>query len=879
MRRLSFAFPLLLLACSSSPEDASPADDAQTTESGSDTTAPDETGSDTATDSGSDSTSETPVETTCIDATGSGTAATNVYVDGSDQTTVTASGTTCARSYTFDATADLLDGLPKTRTVTEAAGKPIVRTKNVMFDALYALALDEVRENSVSTISDGAFNGGMPIPCDCFQTGRKWTYVWTRDTSYSVFLGLAAIDPTRARKSLEFKLSELRAGGGREIVQDTGSGGSHPISTDRVVWAMGAQKTMEWLSGDELTAFRTLAWDAIKNTVERDRALVYDASDGLYRGEQSFLDWREQTYPAWTASDVVHIGMSKALSTNVAHATMLRIASEIASASGDSAASTKYAMWASDLRAKIAAKMWLPEQEQLSSHLTTFLDPAPTVRFDALGTSLAVLEGVASPTQAKSAIARYPHLSRGVPVIWPQQKETAIYHNRSIWPFVTAFFAKAGKQAQNDAVVENAVRSLMRGAAINLSNMENFEMVSGKPHVDDGAYSGPVVDSQRQLWSVAGYLSMVNDVLFGMETSASGIRFQPFVPKKIRDSIFANADSIALDGISYKGQSISVTLILPPKGTGTTGGSLTASSVKVNGASVAKDAWLTLTAKNVVEITLADSGAPAADIALVTSTTDYKELFGPRAPNVTSIDGSGANLKISWDPNGESTGEVAFDVYRDGVRVAKDLTTTSFTDTGATASSPSYCYAVDAHFTGSKNHGQHSPPSCWWGTGYVRTKSIDASAFTAKGGASSTSHGKLHYDNWGDPGDTLTASYASTRTGEHLLQVSYGNGAGPISTGITCVTKLVRVLDGGTEIARGYLVMPQLGDWDTWKDSSLVRANLVAGKTYTIEISDDGIDSNMSRFQHFASYVGTGGSSGAFSKVNIAELKVLARVP
>jgi hypothetical protein len=108
--------------------------------------------------------------------------------------------------------------------------------------------------------------------------------------------------------------------------------------------------------------------------------------------------------------------------------------------------------------------------------------------------------------------------------------------------------------------------------------------------------------------------------------------------------------------------------------------------------------------------------------------------------------------------------------------------------------------------------------------------------------------------------------------------VNYGNGAGPVSTGITCVTKLVRVLDGATEIARGYVVMPQAGDWDTWKDSSFVRANLVSGKTYTLEISDDAIDANMSRFQHFATYGGTGGASGPFSKVNIAELKVLARV-
>jgi hypothetical protein len=240
------------------------------------------------------------------------------------------------------------------------------------------------------------------------------------------------------------------------------------------------------------------------------------------------------------------------------------------------------------------------------------------------------------------------------------------------------------------------------------------------------------------------------------------------------------------------------------------------------------------------------------------------------------------NLKITWDPNGETTSEVAFDVYRDGVRIAKDLSTTSYVDTTATPSSPSYCYAIDAHFLpksgAAANYGQHSPPSCWWGAGFGRTKSIDASAFTAKGGVSSTSHGKLHYDGWGDPGDTLTASYSATRTGEHLLQVSYGNGAGPINTGITCVSKLVRVLDGTTEVARGYLTMPQLGDWDTWRDSSFVRANLASGKSYTIEISDDTYDANMSRFQHFATYVGTGGSSGAFSRVNIAEIKVLARV-
>ncbi len=66
------------------------------------------------------------------------------------------------------------------------------------------------------------------------------------------------------------------------------------------------------------------------NTAEHDRRVVFDPNDGLYRGEQSFLDWREQSYPAWVATDTVHIGMSKALSTNVAHHALLDITASLA---------------------------------------------------------------------------------------------------------------------------------------------------------------------------------------------------------------------------------------------------------------------------------------------------------------------------------------------------------------------------------------------------------------------------------------------------------------------------------------------------------------------------------------------------------------------
>ena len=155
-----------------------------------------------------------------------GDAATTTWADGDDRARVRiVRDAACRRTYELATTAPLRDKLPANpRTIVEDG--PFVRTNNVMFDALYALALAEAKEASVSSIRDGSFNGGKPTPCNCFETGRLWTYVWTRDTSYATDLGLATIDPIRARNSLEFKLSPKRGGGQLSIIQDTGSGGS-----------------------------------------------------------------------------------------------------------------------------------------------------------------------------------------------------------------------------------------------------------------------------------------------------------------------------------------------------------------------------------------------------------------------------------------------------------------------------------------------------------------------------------------------------------------------------------------------------------------------------------------------------------------------------
>ncbi|MFP5391091.1 MAG: esterase, partial [Gammaproteobacteria bacterium] len=205
------------------------------------------------------------------------------------------------RTYVHSTTLQLRDPGAQHARYQERADLPRVRSGSLAFDALFALALDEMRADSVREIRDGNYNGGAAIACDCFETGEKWHYVWTRDLSYAADLGLALLDPVRVMHSLDFKLSGYRKGvtkaavvpgsaDGLQIIQDTGSGGSWPVSTDRVSWAFGAEHALRTLPAAERTAFAPRALKALSNTIEIDRVAAFDPASGLYTGEQSFLD-------------------------------------------------------------------------------------------------------------------------------------------------------------------------------------------------------------------------------------------------------------------------------------------------------------------------------------------------------------------------------------------------------------------------------------------------------------------------------------------------------------------------------------------------------------------------------------------------------------
>jgi len=88
--------------------------------------------------------------------------------------------------------------------------------------------------------------------------------------------------------------------------------------------------------------------------------------------------------------------------------------------------------------------------------------------------------------------------------------------------------------------------SIYRQSALFLTNKENFV-------AENGDFKGTAINSNRQLWSVAGNLAMVYKLFFGIDFQPDGIAFAPFVPESFRGDK-------TLTGFTYRKMQLSITV-------------------------------------------------------------------------------------------------------------------------------------------------------------------------------------------------------------------------------------------------------------------------------------------------------------------------------
>lgn len=377
---------------------------------------------------------------------------------------------------------------------------PGFRSSSPLLTAMYALALHELQANIT--------------PEGLLAAGASWGKVWTRDAAYAAALGVNLASPQACRRSLE---ACVRNG---IIAQDTGTGGSWPISTDRVSWALGAWAY--YLStGDQEWLHYSL--NAIRNTLAQDKATL--RSTPLIPGETSFLDWREQSYPAWMTP--AQIGATYAFSTNVLHYTARRILVRMLLEAGKADEAAGYEQEARELASAIHKAFYNEKEHSYSMFIDA--NGCPDPHTDTLATALAVLCGLAGD-HAAATLQRLPRSPYGAPVFAPYKADMPeAYHNRAVWPFVEAWLLLAHAELQDLQGVEATMASLLRATMAFGTNKENFHAATGKAQ-------DTIQNSDRQLWSVAGMLGLYYRGLLGIQYEHDNLVFNPCIPESFAGS-------------------------------------------------------------------------------------------------------------------------------------------------------------------------------------------------------------------------------------------------------------------------------------------------------------------------------------------------------
>ena len=647
-------------------------------------------------------------------------------------------------------------------------------------DALYNLALEEARR--------------AVEPDSTFRTGKEWAGVWTRDVSYSIILAQASLQPKVAMNSL---LRKVSADG--RIIQDTGTGGAYPCSTDRMIWAVAAWEIYQ-ATGD--VAWLRKVFPIIKQSIADDVQNAYDEKTGLVRGESSFLDWREQTYPRWMQPADIY--QSENLGTNAVHYQANVVLAQMAARLSQPGQAALYKRQAEAIKFGINQHLWQPDKGYYGQYLygRTALSLSP--RAEALGEALCVLFGIAEGERAQTVVSKTPTTPFGIPCIYPQIPGIPAYHNDAVWPFVQSFWALAAAKAGNETSVLESMAAIYRPAALFLTNKENFV-------ARNGDFAGTQINSSNMLWSLSGSLSLVYKVLFGMQYQGERLVFRPFVPG-------AFAGHRRLEGFHYRKAILDIEM----DGSGNTIGSITMDGAPLPDAAVSG----ALSGRHAIKIML---GAPDAATAPVPApVARVADRTAPETPAVTF-----ANGRLRW---AAVEGADEYLVLKNG-QLATTIRETEY----AVPADGFTAWQVIAVDDASRESFASEPLELGreaTGGVLVQLETVAGkSALPYKGYS-----GKGFIETTTTKNAALTIPVTVPEAGLYALDFRYANGNGPINTNNQCA---IRTLRRGPE-QLGTVVLPQrgVGEWSNWGFSNPVLVRLDKGTT-RLQLAYEPANQNM----------------------------------
>lgn len=660
---------------------------------------------------------------------------------------------------------------------------PQLKTPNTLHTAIYNMGLDEM-VNAVE-------------PDTTLRTGREWPGVWTRDVSYSILLSMAYMQPEASRISLMHKVNL----NGR-IIQDTGSGGAWPVSTDRVIWAVAAYEVYK-VTGDK--KWLEYIYPVIKNSLYDDRDAGYYNPSGLMRGETSFIDWREQSYPKWMQTADIY--QSQALSTSVVHARAWEVLGLIAEKLGHKDVAADAFRQSQTIADAINRELWMDDKGIYAMYTygrdNLILNP----RAETLGLSLAVEWGVAPADRAERIAQSSPITPFGPAVFFPQSSDMPAYHNNALWPWVASYWGLASARARNPRGVVNAIGSVFRPAALFATNKENLNLDNGDIATE--------LNSSNMLWCLAGNIALTHKVLFGIDFTDDGLAFHPFVPSEF-------AAKRSLDNFKYRGATLNITV----EGYGDSIASFTVNGKAQQPLITPKQAVKAGSSPLNIVIRMADNVIPDMPINAT------KNIKAPLTPIARIEDNT-----LVWNPieyihhylvlrNGQVIDSVTTTTYPAQIAGEYQVIGVNEDGTQSFASEPmSNRRAYVAQFGGEQTLATSSEI-----------------AYTPQGKITGyTGSGFCEVDKATAP---VSVTLDIPEAGRYAVTLRYANGNGPVNTENRCAIRTLLV-DGAKA---GTMVMPQRGraNWNDWGRTNSVEVNLTAGQhTFTIEMLPENRNMNL----------------------------------
>ncbi|MCH5238590.1 MAG: hypothetical protein J1F38_00030 [Muribaculaceae bacterium] len=698
---------------------------------------------------------------------------------------------------------------------------PKVSGGNPLLEAVYNMGLDEMI-NAVE-------------PDTTLRTGKEWAGVWTRDVSYSIILSMAALQPEASMISLLKKINDEG-----QIIQDTGSGGAWPISTDRMIWTVAAWEIYK-VTGDK--NWLETVYPVVERSIAKDAKTII-SENGLVKGETSFIDWREQSYPRWMQT--ADIAQSEAMGTNVLYAAALNCASEMADVLGKKQEAAQFKKAAQDLAENIDKTFWMEDKGYYGMYTygrdNLILNP----RAETLGESLAILFDIAPADKQKSISENNPVTKYGAPIFYPQIADIPNYHNNALWPFVASYWTLAQAKAGNEEGVLQGIGSIVRPAALFATNKENLNLDNGDIFTE--------LNSSNMLWSLSGNLALTQQILFGIHFEKNGLKIAPFVPEAL-------GGERTISNFPYRGAKINLTV----NGFGDRIKSVTINGkphqFNKNGIPVKAKGKIYPTLKDGVlfipsEMIQGEFNLGEFNLIVDMDNEPIPQMRVNNVPNLkapltpiawlsfdTTINEPGApvNNLLQWNPI-EYIGE--YIVLKDGKEVARTR------ETSYPALQPGEWQVIGVSTEGVEGFASEprsNRPSQFWDMDDEMAVMVSPEvSYPTKAIRGYKGDGFAETDKNMPP---LVKKIQVANSGLYSISFRYSNGNGPVNTENKAAVRSLYV--DGKDV--GTIVMPQrgVGNWDDWGLSSSVKVELTKGE-HTITLQYNPEDSNMNLLTNHA---------------------------